>query len=106
MSSDNASGNEYDPSILHMPENPTGDVLAVANMIKEEVQLRLELKDDRVYTGSFAAFDKFGNFVLTGAKEYFRDEIREMPTVIIPLDFVTKVGSKPAEPKNEEKKQI
>ena len=100
-----ASLNEYDPSILHMPENPTGDVLTVMNMVKEEVQLRLDLKDERVYTGSFAAFDKFGNFVLTGAKEYFRDEIREMPTVIIPLDFVTKIGSKPAEPKEETKQE-
>ncbi|OHT04908.1 hypothetical protein TRFO_27530 [Tritrichomonas foetus] len=55
------------------------------------------MKDDRHVTGTFTAFDKFGNFVLTSATEFFREEERKMQMMIVPLDFVVKIFSKPAD---------
>lgn len=63
-------------------------------MVQSEVILRLETKDGRIFVGVFTAFDKFGNFVLTNAEELFRDEVRKMKMVIVPLSFVTKIGKR------------
>ncbi|EAX99189.1 Sm protein [Trichomonas vaginalis G3] len=87
------SGCEYIPSILHLPEHPTGAVKEVMDLLN--TQLRLELNDERVYVGTFTAFDKFGNFVLTKADEYFRDQIRPMHMVIVPLSSVVKIHTRP-----------
>lgn len=86
------SGYEYIPSILHMPENPTGPVKDVINLLN--TQLRLELNDGRVYVGTFTAFDKFGNFVLTSAVEYFRDQERKMHMVIVPLHSLVRIHNR------------
>ncbi|KAK8866955.1 hypothetical protein M9Y10_009924 [Tritrichomonas musculus] len=93
---------EYDQTILHQPKDPQGPVLEVSKLVQEKVNLKLELKDNRTVIGTFAAFDKLGNFVLSTATELFRDEKREVNMIIIPLDYVTKVYSKPAEPQKEE----
>lgn len=93
---------EYDQKILHQPADPKGPVLEVSKLVQEKVSLKLELKDDRTVIGTFAAFDKLGNFVLSSATELFRDEKREVNMIIIPLDYITKIYSKPAEPQKEE----
>ena len=100
--SDNQPKEIYDESILHQPKDPKNEVLDVYNLVQNEVILRLEVKDERVFIGEFTAFDKFGNFVLTNAKELFRDEERKMKMVIIPLDFVTKIGKKDNNHEKEE----
>lgn len=92
---------EYSPAILHTPENMTGPVAEVNGLLNS--QLRLELNDERTIIGIFTAFDKFGNFVLTTATEYFRDQTRKMQMVIVPLNFVVKVSSRPAPPPEPEK---
>ena len=92
---------EYDPSILHKPEKLEGPVLEVSKLVDDKVQLKLELKDERTIIGTFTAFDKFGNFALANATEHFRDQKREIPMVIVPIDYVVKVSMKPAEPKSD-----
>jgi small nuclear ribonucleoprotein (snRNP)-like protein len=89
MSEGEAIGCEYNPSILHPPTNmdPDGPVAKVQAMLGRK--MRLDLKDERWVEGVFTAFDKFGNFVLTTAKEHFREQIRNLQMVIVPLDYVT-----------------
>lgn len=91
---------EYDPKILHMPENPTGPVAEVIKLL--DYILKIEIDDERVYIGTFTAFDKFGNIVLTDVTEYFRDQERNMNMVIIPLGSVKSMASKPPEPAEAE----
>lgn len=94
MSSESTtSGCEYIPEVLHLPKNPEGPVKEVMDLLNS--QLKLSLNDGRVYIGTFTAFDKFGNFVLTSAVEEFRDEKREMQMVIVPLSSVTDVATRP-----------
>jgi small nuclear ribonucleoprotein (snRNP)-like protein len=50
--------------------------------------LRISLSDARVFLGTFTAYDKLENVVFTDMEEYFRDQIRKLPIVIIPLNFV------------------
>ena len=101
MSSQTTIPCEYVPEILHMPNNPEGPVKEVMDLLNS--QLKLSLSDERTYIGTFTAFDKFGNFVLTNATEYFREEKREMQMVIVPLTYVTAVATRPLpeRPENE-----
>lgn len=84
----------YDPSILHDPVDyaPDSAIAKVKDLLAKT--LRLSLKDERIVQGQFAAFDKFGNMVLTRVEEYFKDETREMGMLIVPLDYVTKIEVK------------
>jgi len=93
---------EYHPQILHNPENSEGAILAVKDMLN--YLLKLEITDGRIYEGVFTAFDKFGNFVLTDSKEMFRDQIRPMPMVIVPLKDVKCISKMKAPEKKEEEK--
>jgi small nuclear ribonucleoprotein (snRNP)-like protein len=81
----------YDPSILHDPVDvdPDGPVARVLALLRRT--LRLTLNDERVFSGCFTAYDKFGNFVLTNADEHFRGQVRHMKMVIIPLDHVVQI---------------
>jgi small nuclear ribonucleoprotein (snRNP)-like protein len=92
----------YDPSILHDPVNvdPDGPVAKVQAMLRK--RMRLSLRDERVVEGAFTAFDKFGNFVLTDAVETFREYLRTMTMVIIPLSYVERVELSQAEPDEAE----
>jgi small nuclear ribonucleoprotein (snRNP)-like protein len=91
----------YHSSILHDPVDvdDSGPVAQGIALLRRK--LRLSLKDDRVFVGTFTAFDKFGNFVLTDAEESFRDQIRKMPMVIIPLNYVETIDAGPAQPADE-----
>ena len=91
---------EYDPKILHAPVNPEGSVAEVISLL--HWNLKLILKDERTFTGELIAFDKFGNFVLSNVKEYFRDQKREMKMVVIPLENVVSVFKSPPIEKEEE----
>ena len=84
---------EYDPKILHNPINPEGSVADVVSLL--HWILKLNLKDERTFVGEFIAFDKFGNFVLSNAKEYFHEQTREMKMVVIPLENVVSVFKSP-----------
>ena len=101
MSSDSAKGCEYIPEILHLPQNPEGAVKEVMDLLNS--QLKLSLDDERTYIGKFTAFDKFGNFVLTNAVEYFREETREMQMVIVPIASVKNVATRPLPPEESQK---
>lgn len=90
---------EYDPKILHLPsatDGPIADVKALLNWT-----LKLETNDERTFIGEFIAFDKFGNFVLSDATEYFRDQTRQMNMVVVPLSFVKSIFKKPPQKKPE-----
>jgi small nuclear ribonucleoprotein (snRNP)-like protein len=91
---------EYDPSILHEPVDvdPDGPIPKVKALL--EKKLKLSLKDGRTVEGNFAAFDKFANFVITTATERFRTQTRQIPMVIVPLDYAlgVEVLEEPAEP--------
>lgn len=88
MSHDQEFG--YSEQILHLPTEQTGPIKEVIDLLGKV--MKLELKDDRTYIGTFTAFDKFGNFVLKSADEYFREFQRKINIVIVPLDYVTKVS--------------
>jgi small nuclear ribonucleoprotein (snRNP)-like protein len=92
----------YDPSILHDPVNvdPDGPIAKVQAMLRKK--MRLSLRDERVVEGTFTAFDKFGNFVLTDAVETFREYQRFMTMVIIPLSYVEQVELSHPEPAEAE----
>jgi small nuclear ribonucleoprotein (snRNP)-like protein len=79
----------YDASILHQPADvdPSGPVARVMALLRKK--LRLALKDGRTFVGTFTGYDKFGNFVLTEAEEFFRNKIRRIPMAIIPLNSIT-----------------
>jgi small nuclear ribonucleoprotein (snRNP)-like protein len=88
----------YDPSILHEPVNvdPNGPIAKVQAMLR--TTMRLSLNDGRVVEGVFAAFDKFGNFVLTDAEEKFLASTRALAMVIVPLNYIERVELGQAEP--------
>jgi small nuclear ribonucleoprotein (snRNP)-like protein len=70
--------------ILHHPVDvdPSGPIDQMITL------LRISLSDVRVFLGTFTASDKLANVVFTDMEEYFRDQIRKLPMVIIPLNFV------------------
>jgi small nuclear ribonucleoprotein (snRNP)-like protein len=88
----------YNSAILHEPVNidPDGPVARVKALLAKKI--RLSLQDGRVLIGNFSAYDKFGNFVLTDADEFFGDLKRELPMVIVPLTYVSaaEIGLSPA----------
>jgi small nuclear ribonucleoprotein (snRNP)-like protein len=89
---------EYDPSILHAPVDvdPEGPVAKVQFLLGHT--LRLTMKDSRVVVGTFVAYDKFGNFVLSNAEETFETRTRPTAMVVIGLEFIAgvEVGPVPA----------
>jgi small nuclear ribonucleoprotein (snRNP)-like protein len=104
MASIPTEGAFYHPSILHDPVDvdPDGPVARVISLLRRK--LKIAIKDDRVFLGTFTAYDKFGNFVLTDTEEFFRDQIRKIPMVIVPLDYVTAIEAEstpPGEKPNE-----
>jgi small nuclear ribonucleoprotein (snRNP)-like protein len=58
--------------------------------------MRLSLRDRRLLLGRFSAYNKFGNFVLTGVEEIFGDQKRAMPMVIARLAFITATAIDPS----------
>jgi small nuclear ribonucleoprotein (snRNP)-like protein len=88
----------YDRTILHGPTNiaPDGPVGRTKSLLSRK--FRLTLQDERVLLGTFSAFDKFGNIVLTEVVEGFGELKRTMPMVIVPLSYCTAGEIKVSQP--------